>query len=124
MTFDKKKFILGATQTGMAEMQVNFLAEQFRLSYAAADDLLGLEHKLRDEFNASIFALGEDAEARAILARVQLDDLSKDFLRMEARVEGSLRIGKNDVTRAIYANSALHSLAIITVMGVYIYWWV
>lgn len=88
MTFDKKKFILGATQTGMAEMQVNFLAEQFRLSYAAADDLHGLEHKLRDEFNASIFALGEDAEARAILARVQLDDLGKDFLRMVSAFRG------------------------------------
>ncbi len=124
MTFDKKKFIIGAKQTGMAEMQAMFLAEQIELRGSSVEDLDALEDKLRNEFNASIFTLREDADTRATLARVQLDDLGKDFLRMEARVEGSLKSNKTDVTRAIYANSALHSLTIIIVMGVFIYWWV
>ena len=114
MAFSKDKFISQATAQGMAESQAEFLADQM--------DLRALEERLRTEFTNSIHGLDSKIEDRATLARVQIDDLGRDFARMETRVEGTLKSALGGLRRAHYASSAFNTLTTLSAVT-FLLWW-
>lgn len=122
MTFDKDKFITRAIASGMAESQALFLAEQTNLEAVGPDDLKALEGRLRGEFTASINAMQGDIDESAMLARVQFDDLARDFARMEARVEGTVKSSFTSLRRAHYTSSAFNTLATFSAVTVLLWW--
>ena len=79
MPFDKDKFITQARAGGIEENQAEFLAEQMDAKTVQPEDLQALENRLRSQLTDTADALRDEAEARAVLARVQMDDLTKDF---------------------------------------------
>ena len=122
MPFDKDKFISQATAGGMAESQAAFLADQMDLTSAGPADLTALEDRLRGEFSQSMHNLQGDMEERAMLARVQIDDLGRDFGRMEARVEGTVKSSFTSLRRAHYASSAFNTLTTLSAI-IILFWW-
>lgn len=122
MVFDKDKFISQATAGGMAESQAAFLADQMDLRAVAPEDLHALEERLRTEFTNSIHVMDGKVEERATLARVQIDDLARDFVRMEARVEGTLKSALGGLRRAHYAGSAFNTLTTLSAI-IILFWW-
>lgn len=122
MAFDKDKFISQATAGGMAESQAEFLADQMELRAVGPEDLRALEDRLRNEFTNSIHVLESDVIERATLARVQIDDLARDFIRMEARVEGQLKTSLSALRRALYASSAFNTLTTLSAVTFLLLW--
>lgn len=123
MGFDKDKYISWARAEGMEEHQAAFLAEQMDISSVNPNDLSALENKLRDEFNASIHDLRSEIDQRAMLARVQVDDLKADFSQMEARVEGNLKTGLLALQRALLTSSAFNALTTLSAVTFLAFWW-
>ena len=107
MPFDKDKFISQATAGGMAESQAAFLADQMSLQDDRQSALDNLEHKLRTELTGKINDLRGDMEARAMVTRTQMDGLTRDFGKIEARVEGALKTALGRLRRAHYTGSAI-----------------
>ena len=122
MAFDKDKFISQATAGGMAESQAAFLADQMDLRAVGPEDLHALEERLRAEFTNSIHVMDSKIEDRATLARVQIDDLARDFARMEARVEGTLKTALGGLRRAHYASSAFNTLTTLSAIIILLWW--
>lgn len=122
MAFSKDKFISQATAQGMAESQAEFLADQMDLRAVGPEDLRALEERLRTEFTNSIHGLDSKIEDRATLARVQIDDLGRDFARMETRVEGTLKSALGGLRRAHYASSAFNTLTTLSAVT-FLLWW-
>jgi hypothetical protein len=122
MPFDKDKFINQATAGGMAESQASFLADQMDLSSSGPADLTALEDRLRGEFDGSIHDVKKDMDERAMLARVQFDDLARDFARMEARVEGTVKSSFTSLRRAHYTSSAFNTLTTFSAVTVLLWW--
>lgn len=122
MPFDRDKFISQATAGGMAETQAEFLADQMDLRVVGPEDLRALEERLRTEFTSSIHAMDGKIEERATLARVQIDDLTRDFARMEARVEGTLKNALGALRRTHYASSAFNTLTTLSVVTLLLWW--
>lgn len=123
MPFDKDKFINQAKAEGMAESQAVFLAEQLNATSSDPADLLALEERLRGEFNSSIYALQTGFDERAMLARVQIDDLGRDFARMEARVEGTMKSSFGSLRRAHYTSSAFNTVTTLSAVTFLLLWW-
>ena len=122
MAFDKDKFISQATAGGMAESQAVFLADQIHLRDIGPEDLDALEDRLRTEFTNAIHVMDGKIEDRATLARVQIDDLARDFFRIEARVEGTLKSALGGLRRAHYASSAFNTLTTLSAI-IILFWW-
>lgn len=122
MAFNKDKFISQATAQGMAESQAEFLADQMSLQDDRQSTLDNLEHKLRTELTGKINDLRGDMEARAMVTRTQMDDLTRDFARMEARVEGTLKSALGGLRRAHYASSAFNTLTTLSAV-IILFWW-
>ena len=122
MPFDKDKFITQARAGGIEENQAEFLAEQMDAKTVQPEDLQALENRLRSQLTDTADALRDEAEARAVLARVQMDDLTKDFSKMEARVEGSLRNSFVALQRALYASSAFNTLTTLSAVTFLLLW--
>ena len=122
MALDKDKFISQATAGGMAESQAAFLADQMDLRAVGPEDLHALEERLRAEFTNSIHVMDSKIEDRATLARVQIDDLARDFARMEARVEGTLKTALGCLRRAHYASSAFNTLTTLSAIIILLWW--
>ena len=106
----------------MAESQAELLFNHMDLRAVGPEDLQALETRLRAEFSKSIYALEGNVDERATLARVQLDDLGRDFARMEARVEGSMRSGFGSLRRAHYTSSAFNTLTTLSTVTVLLWW--
>ena len=81
-----------------------------------------MEERLRGELTSTADALRGEAEARALVTRVQMDDLTKDFAKMEARVEGSLRSSFVALQRALYASSAFNTLTTLSAVTFLLLW--
>ena len=122
MPFDKDKFISQATAEGMAEAQAEFLADQMDIRGVGPEDLRALEERLRTEFTSAIHAMDGKIEEGATLARVQIDDLARDFTRMEARAEGTLKGALSGLRRAHYTSSALNTLTTLSVATLLLWW--
>ena len=122
MPFDKDKFISQATVGGMNESQATFLADQMGMQSLGQADLEGLERKLRSEFGILIGELRSEVEYGATLTRVQVDDLGKDFIRMEARVEGHLKTSFTSLQRTLYASSAFNTLTTLSAVTFLLLW--
>ena len=86
------------------------------------EDLHALEERLRAEFTNSIHVMDSKIEDRATLARVQIDDLARDFVRMEARVEGTVKSSFTSLRRAHYASSAFNTLTTLSAI-IILFWW-
>ena len=122
MPFDKDKFISQATVGGMNESQATFLADQMGMQSLGQADLECLERKLRSEFGILIGELRSELEHGATLTRVQVDDLGKDFIRMEARVEGHLKTSFTSLQRTLYASSAFNTLTTLSAVTFLLLW--
>lgn len=58
-----------------------------------------------------------------MLTRVQMDHLTRDFGKMEARVECSLRGSSVALQRALYASSAFNTLTTLSAVTFLLLWW-
>ena len=122
MPFDKDQFISQATAGGMAEKQAEFLADQIGMRAVGQADLVAIENRLRGELTNELDGLRSDMDTKSVLTRVQIDDLTAKFARMEARIEGTLKSSFVALRRAHYASSAFHTLTTLSVV-ILLLWW-